>query len=122
MFDIRWIRENPESFDTGLARRGLEPRSRELIDLDAERRRAVAAAQEIQTRRNALSKQIGALKAKGDDEAANEIITQVAKDKDAQSEAEAEAKLIQIELDSALADELEADAQTIKDAIGCPLI
>ncbi len=25
MYDIKWIRENPEAFDTGLKRRGLEP-------------------------------------------------------------------------------------------------
>ena len=35
MYDIRWIRENPEAFDDGLARRGLPPQSAELIALDA---------------------------------------------------------------------------------------
>ncbi len=100
MFDIRWIRENPIDFDAGLKRRGLEPKSGELIAADASRREAVAAAQEIQTRRNALSKQIGALKAKGEDAA--DIIAQVAKDKDAQAQAEAEVQ----RLDAALAESL----------------
>ena len=69
MFDIRWIRENPEAFDKGLKRRGLEPRASELIALDTQRRGKLTAAQEIQTRRNAISKEIGALKAKGEDAA-----------------------------------------------------
>jgi len=27
MYDIRWIREEPEAFDTAMRRRGLEPLS-----------------------------------------------------------------------------------------------
>ena len=100
MFDIRWIRDNPEVFDAGLTRRGFEPRSGELIALDAKRREAVAAAQEIQTRRNALSKQIGVLKTKGED--ATDIIAQVAKDKDVQGVAESAAQLAQVKMDEAL--------------------
>ena len=88
MFDIRWIRKNPDAFDQGMARRGLEPQAQALIALDAARREATGMAQEIQTRRNALSKQIGALKSKGEDAA--DIIAQVAKDKDALTEAEAD--------------------------------
>jgi seryl-tRNA synthetase len=40
MHDIRWIRESPEAFDAGLARRGLEPMSARVLELDAQRRRA----------------------------------------------------------------------------------
>ena len=36
MFDIRWIRENPEAFDQGLAKRGLSALSAEIIALDAQ--------------------------------------------------------------------------------------
>jgi len=39
MHDIRWIRDNPEAFDRGLARRGLAPEAARLIAID-ERRRA----------------------------------------------------------------------------------
>jgi len=35
MFDIKAIRENPDAFDQGLRRRGLDPRSADLIALDA---------------------------------------------------------------------------------------
>jgi len=34
MHDIRWIRENPDAFDRGLARRGLAAQSAALIALD----------------------------------------------------------------------------------------
>ncbi len=67
MFDVKWIRDNPDAFDAGLDRRGLAPLSARLIELDAARRAAQGAAQEIQSERNALSKRIGAAKGKGED-------------------------------------------------------
>ena len=45
MHDIRFIRDNPQAFDDGLAKRGLAPMAAQLIALDEERRRAIAAAQ-----------------------------------------------------------------------------
>lgn len=63
MFDIRTIRANPEAFDAGLKKRGYSDTSAaELIALDETRRTATTKAQEIQTQRNAASKQIGAAK------------------------------------------------------------
>ena len=59
MFDIKWIRDNPEEFDRGMERRGLEPQAAGLIALDATRREAQTKAQDIQTERNKLSKEIG---------------------------------------------------------------
>jgi seryl-tRNA synthetase len=100
MFDIRFIRENADAFDAGLARRGLQPLAAELNALDTKRRDAVTHAQEIQTRRNTLSKQIGQLKAKGED--ASEVLAQVAHDKTAQADAEAEVTKIDAELAAAL--------------------
>ncbi len=101
MFDIRQIRENPEAFDAGLARRGLTPQAESLKALDAKRREALTRAQEIQTRRNAAAKQIGALKARGED--ASAVMAQVAADKDAQAAAEAEAQKLDADLQAALA-------------------
>ena len=40
MHDIKWIRDNPQAFDRGLARRGLEPQAERLMTID-ERRRAL---------------------------------------------------------------------------------
>ncbi len=101
MFDIKWIRENPAAFDHGLARRGLPARSAELIALDAERRNAQTQAQEIQSRRNRLAKEIGAAKARGED--AGTILAEVARSKDAQAEAEEKARLGTARLDEVLA-------------------
>lgn len=67
MHDIRALRADPDGFDADLARRGLEPVSASILALDEERRAAQTTAQEKQTRRNALAKEIGAIKRqKGD--------------------------------------------------------
>jgi seryl-tRNA synthetase len=67
MHDIRMIRDNPEAFDAGLARRGILPLSPELVALDEERREATAKLQVLQAERNALAKKIGeAKRAKAD--------------------------------------------------------
>ena len=101
MFDIRWIRENPEDFDAGLARRGLAPAAAGLIEVDRLRREAQTRAQEIQAERNRLSKEIGAAKAKGED--ASAVMAAVARSKDEQSAAEDKARSAQSELDEKLA-------------------
>jgi len=90
MHDIRKVRENPEAFDAGLARRGLDPLSAALLDLDKARRELETRAQDIQTERNAAAKEIGQRKAKGED--AQDLIDKVSQSKVAQAEAEAEAK------------------------------
>ena len=66
MHDIRWIRENPEAFDRGLARRGLPGQAAALVALDDRRRQLVQSMQEAQTRRNAASKEIAAAMGAGD--------------------------------------------------------
>ena len=60
MHDLRMIREAPDRFDQGLQRRGLAPLSAHILDLDSRRRAAQTALQEMLTRRNAVSKQVGA--------------------------------------------------------------
>lgn len=59
MFDLKWIRENPESLDESLKRRGLKAVSDEIIKIDAERRLVQTDLQEMQSQRNETSKQIG---------------------------------------------------------------
>jgi len=100
MFDIKWIRENPEEFDRGLGRRNLESLSASLIALDKERREKETQAQEIQAGRNRLSREIGAAKARGED--ATEIIAEVSRSKEAQGKAEEEARIKTEELTAAL--------------------
>jgi len=70
MFDIKWIRKNPEAFDSGLKLRGMMAASGELIALDTSRRAAQTALQELQRRRNEASKAIAAAKSRGADAAA----------------------------------------------------
>ena len=67
MHDIKAIRQNPEAFDAGLARRGLAGQSAELLKLDEKKRAAQTSVQELQSRKNALAKQIGMAKGKGED-------------------------------------------------------
>jgi seryl-tRNA synthetase len=67
MHDIRFIRDNPEAFDQALKRRGLAAASKDILAVDSERRAAQTAMQELQAKRNDVSKQIGAIKSKGGD-------------------------------------------------------
>ncbi|MEL7171996.1 MAG: serine--tRNA ligase, partial [Pseudomonadota bacterium] len=63
MHDIRFIRENPEAFDKALMRRGGEGASAEILEIDATRRSAIAAAEAALAERNAASKSVGKAKA-----------------------------------------------------------
>ena len=78
MHDIRLIRDDPAAFDAALARRGLASQSGELVSLHERRRASVAAAQDAQTRRNDLSKQIGQAKAAKDEGRAQALMAEVA--------------------------------------------
>jgi seryl-tRNA synthetase len=78
MHDIRLIRDNPESFDAALARRGVAPVSESLLALDARRREVATRMQEAQSRRNEASKAIGAAMAKGDKDTAEALKAEVA--------------------------------------------
>lgn len=65
MHDLRLIRENPQAFDAGLARRGAEPAADAILGLDRRLREAKTVQQEGQARRNELSKEFGDFKRKG---------------------------------------------------------
>ena len=67
MHDLRFIRDNPAAFDQGLARRGLEPASPAILELDRKRRATQTALQEMQARRNEASRKIGEVKRQGGD-------------------------------------------------------
>jgi len=102
MFDIKWIRENPDDFDRGMKRRGLAPQSAALIERDTSRRDLQTKAQDIQAERNRLSKEIGAAKSRGED--ARAIMDEVAKTKAAEAEAEKAAAVATADLDKALSE------------------
>ena len=104
MFDIKAIRDNPQYFDDGWARRGLAPQAQRLIDLDKERRVIIANLQDLQSARNEASKKIGRAKGAGDDAAAQKLIDEVATLKAELQNGEIQER----ELDQALVDALSA--------------
>ena len=103
MYDIKWIRENPEAFDAGLKRRGLEPLSARLISIDQRRRAQIRVLEGYQERRNAASKEIGAAKKAGDEERVAALMAEVAECKTSISTLEREEKETDEELRNELA-------------------
>ena len=90
MFDLKWIRENPEALDRSLQRRGDSPVSGRVLELDTARRSAQTRLQEMQERRNAASKQIGAAVKDGRTEEAESLKAEVSGLKDEMEALEAE--------------------------------
>ncbi len=96
MHDLRMIREAPDRFDQGLERRGLAPLSAHILDLDRRRRATQTDLQEMQSRRNAVSKQVGAAKRNGED--ARALIEEVQKLKEGIADDEGLKKALDAEL------------------------
>ena len=86
MHDIRFIREQPETFDAKLARRKFEPVSATILALDEQRRAAQTEMQTLQQRRNEVSKEIGKIKREGG--IADDLMAAVAEIKDKMAAAE----------------------------------
>jgi seryl-tRNA synthetase len=103
MHDIRWIRDNPEAFDRGLARRGLAAEAARLIAIDERRRATIVKAEQAQARRNAASKEIGEAKKAKDEGRAQALMAEVAELKASIPALEAEEKAVSAELDAILA-------------------
>lgn len=103
MHDIRFIRDNSELFDKGLASRGLEPLSCSVISLDDRRKAAISELQNSLERRNSLSKEIGQAKAAKNEERARQLMNDVAVLKEDIPRLEAAEREVQKELDDLLA-------------------
>src|SRR5437899_8900385 len=103
MHDIKSIRDNPQAFDAGLKRRGLEPLSGSLLALDEKRRAAILKSEQAQARRNAASKEIGEAKKAKDDGRAATLMAEVAELKTTMPQLEAAAKMADEELARELA-------------------
>ncbi len=103
MFDIKWIRDNQDEFDSGLARRGLAPRASELVALDDARRQHITKLQDAQTRRNAASKDIGKAKAAKDEQTASALMQEVSELKTFIQSGEEEERKLSAALDQELA-------------------
>ncbi len=103
MHDIRLIRDDPEAFDAGLARRGAEPASAQILALDEERRAVSTRMQEAQNRRNEASKAIGQAMGQGDTGKAEALKAEVAELKQTLPALEADEKALAEKLNDVLA-------------------
>lgn len=101
MHDLSLIRSAPEAFDAGLARRGLPPRSQEILELDAHRRALILETEQTQARRNEASKEIGLKKRQGEN--ADALMAEVARLKDVLPDLEIRLKAAEEGLDQLLA-------------------
>lgn len=98
MLDIKWIRDNAEALDAALAKRGAEPLAAGLIALDEKRRSVVQSLQDMQSRRNAASKEIGAAMGKKDMDLAEKLKAEIAHLKDLMPAAEEEERQVSADL------------------------
>ena len=103
MFDIKWIRDNAAAFDEGLRMRGLEAASPKLVEMDEFRRKVLTKLQDAQSRRNAVSKEIGKAKGAKDDVLAAKLMAEVASLKDEIAEGEEQERQFNSGLEQALA-------------------
>ncbi|MGE7205926.1 serine--tRNA ligase [Sphingomonas sp. NPDC019816] len=103
MHDIRLIGTDPAAFDAALAKRGAAPQSATLIAIDERRRAINTETQGLQTRRNDLSKQIGQAKAARDEARAQALMAEVAELKARLPELEEQERVVEAELNTALA-------------------
>ncbi|OIQ42581.1 MAG: serine--tRNA ligase [Roseobacter sp. MedPE-SW] len=92
MHDIRAIRENPAAFDAALARRGDTGVSSDILALDEARRAKIQEAEAAQAAQNKAAKEIGAAKAKGDNETFERLRAEVAEKKAQVAALQTEAK------------------------------
>ncbi|MDR3353015.1 MAG: serine--tRNA ligase [Zoogloeaceae bacterium] len=79
MLDIQLLRNHPDQVAARLATRGKAIDLAEFSALEARRKTLQTETQELQNRRNTLSREIGALKARGEN--ADDILRQVAETK-----------------------------------------
>jgi len=98
MLDIQWLRTQPERVAAGLARRGLALDLSPFESLETERKAVQTRTQDLQARRNALSRQIGLLKGKGED--VSELMSEVAGLGEALQVSEGKLAVLLAEIDS----------------------
>jgi len=102
MFDIKWIKENPDAFEEGMRKRGNDTKAADLLKLDDARRDHIAKLQEAQTRRNSASKEIGAAMGAGNKELAEKLKAEVSDIKSFIQNGEEEGRQLTAALNDAL--------------------
>src|SRR5918996_488751 len=101
MHDLKLWRDHPDALDAALRRRRIAPMAHALLERDRALRALQTELQEQQARRNALSKEVGRMRAQGGDAAA--LIAEVASLKDALEANEERLRARTAELDAELA-------------------
>ncbi len=100
MLDIQLLRKDIQSVATRLAARPFTLDVEAFQTIEAERKRVQMRTQELQAQSNALSKQVGALKGRGEDVSA--VMAQAAGLGDEQKHCETQLGVIQTRLDAML--------------------
>jgi len=72
--DLKTVRDDPRAFDAALKRRGLAPQADRVLELDRKHRALLTRLQEMQARRNDVSRQIGVRKARKEN--ADELVAE----------------------------------------------
>lgn len=103
MYDIRWIRDNPEAFDHGMDARGNSVRAAELSSQYEARLAVQQSLQEKQSERNATAKLIGKAKGQGDETEAQRLMQATADLKAEVQRLEEEDRTREAELNDVLA-------------------
>ncbi len=83
MLDIRFVRENPEAVKENIRKKFQEHKLAlvdEVLSLDVEYRKSLNDEQEIRSKRNAYSKEVGKLMAQGKKDEAEELKSKIAFD------------------------------------------
>jgi seryl-tRNA synthetase len=101
MHDLKLWRDQPDALDAALRRRGIAPIARQLLERERALRALQTKHQDQQARRNALSKEIGRVRAQGGDAAA--AIADVGSLKDALQADEERLRTLTDQLDADLA-------------------
>jgi seryl-tRNA synthetase len=102
MHDIKFIRENPEAFDAGLARRGVGASSFFILDDDKNQRQIETRRQEWLAKRNQVSKEIGRAKAAKDEQLASQLLAQAEELKQLMANAESQEATLKFRVRDAL--------------------
>jgi seryl-tRNA synthetase len=102
MFDLKFIRENPDVFDRALKRRGAFGAAEKILELDTKHRAKSTEAQEAQARRNEASKLIGKAKSQGNEDEAQALMAEVAGLKDKLADLAEEERVLGEELNAML--------------------
>jgi seryl-tRNA synthetase len=86
VLDVKWIRENPDAFVTGLKKRNFTPDPTEILNqimtIDSQRRETIQQLQDLQARRNAASKEIGNAKKEKNEAEAQRLMDEISGLKD----------------------------------------